>query len=304
MIDARSNRNTHSDPTMSIGALSRATDIPVNTIRTWERRYGYPEAHRTESGHRLYRPELVSHLRLVARALNSGYRPRQVLGRSVDDLRTMVGQSVRQGTPKTTGTVDATQWIKSVSSYDAKSLVSGFRSIVAQHGLISFASDYAALFLNELGSAWQEGRIEIHHEHFGSEVLRDFMVTQWRPLSLQAEGSPIVCGSLPGERHHMGLHLAACILTALGYKIVFLGADTPLDSLVATVSEARASKLVISSSVYAPVETTESQLSALRKALDSGVDIWVGGSPLATEIPGVTLIRQVRELAEMAAVES
>lgn len=304
MIDALTSRRKEGDATMSIGALSRATDIPVNTIRTWERRYGYPEAHRTESGHRLYRPELVSHLRLVARALNSGYRPRQVLGCSVEELRVMVGQSVRQGAVKVADAQDATYWIKAVTAYDAQSLVNGFRSIVAQHGLISFASDHAALFLNELGAAWQEGRIEIHHEHFGSEILRDFMVTQWRPLSLQAEGNAIVCGALPGERHHMGLHLAACILTALGFKIVFLGADTPLDSLVATVRDANASKLVISSSVYAPIETTESQLNALRKALDKRVDIWVGGSPITEAIDGVKLIQNVSELKEMASLDA
>ena len=198
------------------GALSRATDIPVNTIRTWERRYGYLKPFG------LIRDIAYTGLNScrtsgLSRALDSGYRPRQVLGCTIDDLGSMVGQSVRQAAGKAAGTNAATAWIKAVTGYDAKSLVSGFRSIVAQHGLIGFATDHAALFLNELGAAWQEGESEIHHEHFGSEILRDFMVTQWRPLSLQAEGNAIVCGSLPGERHHMGLHLAACVLTALGY---------------------------------------------------------------------------------------
>ena len=101
----------------------------------------------------------------------------------------------------------------------------------------------------------------------------------------------------------MGLHLAACVLTALGYKIIFLGADTPLESLIATVSDANASKLVISSSVYAPVEATERQLVALRQGLNNRVDVWVGGSPISGEIDGVKLVQSIGELAEMAALD-
>ena len=299
----RQSKKRRNEPTMSIGALSRATDIPVNTIRTWERRYGYPEAHRTQSGHRLYQPELVSHLRLVARALRSGFRPRQVLGRSVDDLRSMVGQSARKTTPKTADRTNTAEWLAAVSSYDAQALMRGFRSVVAQHGLINFAAEHASMFLTELGSAWQEGRVEIHHEHFGSEVLRDFLVSQWRPLSLQADGQVIVCGSLPGERHYMGLHLSACILTALGNRVVFLGADTPLESLAATVKDSKASKLLVSSSIFASADTTHKHLNSLRLALDNSVDIWIGGSPSKHKISGVTFVKSVRDLVSMMTEE-
>ena len=39
---------------LSIGALARASYIPVTTLRTWERRYGYPVAERKPSGHPLH----------------------------------------------------------------------------------------------------------------------------------------------------------------------------------------------------------------------------------------------------------
>ncbi len=295
---------TNAEATMSIGALSRATDIPVNTIRTWERRYGYPEAHRTESGHRLYRPDLVSDLRLVARALSSGFRPRQVLGRSVDDLRSMVGQSIRKTATSSTDGVDTQAWMDAVSSFDAQALTTGFRSVVAQHGLMSFCSEYAPTFLTKVGLAWQEGQIEIHHEHFGSEVLRDFLVSQWRPLSLQSDGPVIVCGTLPAERHQMGLHLAACVFAALGNKVIFLGADTPLESLTATVVDSDASILVISSSVFAPPEETLKRLKSLRLAISSTVEIWVGGGGASSTINGVTFIDTIRDLAALVANRS
>ena len=79
-------------PAMSIGALSKATGIPTNTLRTWERRYGFPTAIRTASGHRLYDASLVGHLTLILQALDRGHRPAQVLPLDLDDLRSIVGE--------------------------------------------------------------------------------------------------------------------------------------------------------------------------------------------------------------------
>ena len=76
------NARRHEEPetrALSIGALSRATRIPVETLRTWERRYGAPRPIRKPSGHRLYAASAVEHLRRVSRLLAQGHRPAEVL---------------------------------------------------------------------------------------------------------------------------------------------------------------------------------------------------------------------------------
>ncbi|MCA9729465.1 MAG: MerR family transcriptional regulator, partial [Candidatus Eisenbacteria bacterium] len=72
--------------TLSIGAVSRATGIPANTLRTWERRYGFPKPLRTDGGQRSYSAGVVAHLSEIARALEHGLRPRDVLTASREDL--------------------------------------------------------------------------------------------------------------------------------------------------------------------------------------------------------------------------
>ena len=84
---------------MSIGAISKATNIPVNTLRTWERRYGFPIPARTSGGHRLYEPTVIRHLRLVVRALRQGHRPSQVLKQDVADLASLLNQSAPVSPP-------------------------------------------------------------------------------------------------------------------------------------------------------------------------------------------------------------
>src|SRR5678815_1286064 len=59
---------------LSIGALSAATGIPAETIRSWERRYGFPAAGRKPSGHRVY--DLATVLRLRRCLLYTSPSPR------------------------------------------------------------------------------------------------------------------------------------------------------------------------------------------------------------------------------------
>ena len=75
---------------LSIGALSIATGVPVETIRSWERRYGYPVAERKPSGHRVYSLDAVPRLQLVARALSQGHRAAEVVGASESALESLL----------------------------------------------------------------------------------------------------------------------------------------------------------------------------------------------------------------------
>ena len=56
----------------SIGAVARMLAIPVATIRNWEERYGAIVPQRSPGGHRLYSPDQVEQLRLVASEVAAG----------------------------------------------------------------------------------------------------------------------------------------------------------------------------------------------------------------------------------------
>src|SRR5512145_741358 len=75
---------------LSIGALSRATGIPVETLRTWESRYGFPVPERRPSGHRVYALSTVPRLRRISEALARGHRAGQVVPVPDADLRRLL----------------------------------------------------------------------------------------------------------------------------------------------------------------------------------------------------------------------
>ena len=132
-----------------------------------------------------------------------------------------------------------------------------------------------------------DGRLKIEHEHFASEVMRDFLTGRWRPMALAAKGPVAICASLPGEQHYLPLHLAACMLAVKGHRVIFLGSNTPIDSLVSTVESAGSSLVVISCSAFSDEEENAQYLQHLRDTLPSSVAVWVGGSGAPTHIDGV-----------------
>ena len=72
-----------SEPLYNIGVVSRMTGISMATLRAWERRYDFPESHRTAGGHRLYSERDITRLRWVKHRVDEGMQTAQ----SINALR-------------------------------------------------------------------------------------------------------------------------------------------------------------------------------------------------------------------------
>jgi CheY-like chemotaxis protein len=62
-------------PVYSIGAVSRLLDVPPQTLRTWQERYGVVVPERSPGGHRLYSRDQLELLRFLADQVASGLSP-------------------------------------------------------------------------------------------------------------------------------------------------------------------------------------------------------------------------------------
>ncbi|MGM0557547.1 MAG: MerR family transcriptional regulator [Myxococcota bacterium] len=273
--------------TLSIGALSKATGIPKETIRTWERRYGFPDPDRNSAGHRAYKIKTVEHLRLISRALSAGHRPANIVGEDIETLRDILEQTgaLESDDPAAAPTEESPpqgewleDWLEAAQRLDGEQLEMYFRRSWNELGGLKFLTDRARPFLSALGDAWADGRLEVLHEHFTSERLRDFLTSKWRPLSDRASGPKVVCATLPGEHHILGLHMAAVVMAMAGCQPVFLGADTPLADIAGAARQEDCLAVLISVSVAADSATTQRSLNSLRLALDPQVDLVLGGA--------------------------
>lgn len=70
----------------SIGVIERDTGIGRDTLRVWERRYGFPDPVRNAKGERAYPEIQLQRLQRIRRLLGRGMRPGKLLPLSEDAL--------------------------------------------------------------------------------------------------------------------------------------------------------------------------------------------------------------------------
>src|SRR3954464_1542767 len=102
-------------------------------------------------------------------------------------------------------------------------------------------------YLRELGARWERGEASIAHEHFASSVLRGRMLGIARDWG-RGIGPVAVLACLPGEQHDLGLIAFGLALRSRGWRIVYLGAGTPLET-VADLSDGLEPRLVVLNAV-------------------------------------------------------
>jgi DNA-binding transcriptional MerR regulator len=293
-------------PLLSIGAVSKACDVPVETLRTWERRYGFPVSTRTPGGQRLYLPATVELLLQAKRSIDSGLRPAQAFERFVaarDAAETQDGirplpTVVCDAPPyiESDAETDAvvSRWLRAATLFDSATLSQGFAVEWRKLGLFDFLERRIHPFIVAIGEAWLRDELSIPHEHFASDRIIDFLGTIWRPLSDASTGPVLVGATMPMEPHAVGLHMAAVTAAAAGCKIAYLGLDTPVIEIAKAARQADAS-VFISVSVTTSRPLVLEQVRELRRHLPSRNQLAVGGGGARMELEGVALPQSFRD---------
>ena len=285
------------EDTLPVRKVAEATGIPPATLRVWERRYGRPRPSRTASGQRRYDAAEVSFLRLVAEGLKAGYRARRLLGASEEELQELL-QAARGPRPRA---ADVEAWIQSVLRFDDAQLARQLLAAAQGLSLAQFLDLRLGPFLETLGVAWAEGRLDVRHEHLASAAVGDVLIQLKAARRRPPIGAPVLLATLPGEHHGLGLAMVAAVLAEGGVDARSLGPDTPLEEIVRAAGEIGARAVAISVSLAHAGVTTERTLSHLRAELDPSTELWIGGKGLRSPQRVAAGVRRFADLGALAA---
>jgi len=310
--DQQATRTDDSRP-LSIGALSRATRIPVETLRTWERRYGSPMPVRKPSGHRVYPATAVDHLRRVGRLLALGHRPAEILGLSARELDRLLSLSAGALAPAEEPTAEAPgaggpvagsldDLMRAARDLDREVLLRELRAGWARGGPLRFLEEVAGPFMTEIGRAWEADEIGVRHEHFASGCLSDFLRGVREPFDARARGPRTVAAMLPGDDHEGGLLMASLVLALRGRRVLYLGANTPLDQIATAARSGDAEAVVVSVSAAVTRARAGAALARLRRALPRRTTLWTGGAGAPAPMKGIERFASLSALDARLAV--
>jgi DNA-binding transcriptional MerR regulator/methylmalonyl-CoA mutase cobalamin-binding subunit len=285
---------------LSIGALSRATGVPVETLRTWEARYGFPVPERRPSGHRLYSLSSIPRLRQIAEALSRGHRAGNVVAATDEALSDLLNATASPARDARVVAAEPTESqadiLKAIEAFDAGSVTRILLHDWARLGPLDFLGTRVAPAIREVGDAWKAGRIEIRHEHFFSEKVGDLLRSLRLPFEERATGPLVVCSSLPGEGHSLGLQMAALVLAVAGCRILFEGTEVPAEQLASLARDLHARAVALSVSRSSRGAAMTSQIAGLRRSLPRRVGLLVGGEGAPRSRPGIEVIQSFAAL--------
>ena len=256
---------------MTIQQLSNEIGIGIDTLRIWERRYGFPVPTRDARGHRSYSVDQVEELRIVKKLQTLGHRTGRIFALSPDQRRQLLSAVVEQK-PVSDQTLKPLTQDLSPGQIDAE-----LREQLQSLGLASFIHQYALPLLQRLDQGWTEGSISIAREHLISDrlelLLREQLVTGQR-----AKGNKqLLFLTLSGERHKLGLLLAATLFHAEGIDCILLNHELPLSEVPHLISELRVDGVALSFSGQYSVRQAKIDLASLRNQLDPQVKLIAGG---------------------------
>lgn len=261
----------------SVGDIAERTGIAPGTLRMWERRYGVPVPVRLPSGHRRYTAAHLRLVRRVAEAMARGHRPGRLLRAGESELDELLA-----GPPPEEGTPSAIEpWIALARAYDEQGLERALREAAGPLPTRTFLDERLTPFVRSVGRLWADGNLEIHHEHFATQTVENVLRALRVGERARATGPPrgrILLTTLPGERHGLGLLMAALLCEAHGWSTHLLGTDTPLAEIVASAREHAVDAVGVGVSLAGGGVRTDALLGELRDALPPRVELIVGGA--------------------------
>lgn len=299
----------------TIAAVERDIGIGKDTLRVWERRYGFPNPARDPQGERLYPPDQVERLRHIRRLLDAGHRPGRIVALPIDDLLRL-GEGVADrdaltgasappastptdASPTTPAAVAAL--LQRLRGDDTQGLRGALGQALLRLGLGRFVTELAVPLLTEVGAAWARGQLEIYQEHLCSELLESMLrAAQLGVPAADPGGGPrVLLSTLPGEQHGLGLLMADALFAVEGCPRLNLGRQTPLHDLLLAAQRQGAQVVALSFSAAQPAGSIADSLIDLRRRLDPTVELWAGvpfPALLRRGIDGVQLLGQLEDI--------
>jgi methanogenic corrinoid protein MtbC1 len=294
-----------------ITVASRRTGLSTHVIRAWENRYGAVIPERTPGNHRLYSNEDIRRLLVLKRAIDTGHSIGRLASLSTGEVLALIAEDgvipsdEPSGDSLTYAAGEAETYVQAcldaVRRMDSSALWEAlYRSSIAL-GHIAVLQDVISPLMLALGDQWSEGSLRVIHEHAASAVIRTYLGDLLRSLKVSDAAPRAVATTLEGEMHEIGALTAAVGAALQGWKVHYLGPNSPWEE-IARAAELFDATLVLISVIMPPENGhTETDLRKLRDFLPAAVRIILGGklSPVTgerLEIEGVEYIGDVREL--------
>lgn len=268
---------TMNNSDIPIGIVEGETGLNKEILRKWELRYGFPSPVRNKNGIRTYSAEQVRRLRTVKLLVDSGMRPSQAVSLNETEINRLLTalKAPQREEPADDVLIEA---LRMLSGDLPDALLRYLSQELMRRGVQKMVLDVIEPLTREVGNAWADGRLGVHHEHHYVETVQDLLRGSQSGFPRDGSGLRIVLATPPTELHTLGLLMLQTLLNLNGARSISFGSQLPASELADAARIHRATVVGVSFSIAYPQRLIHPYLQDLRNKLPAPVRLWVGGA--------------------------
>jgi MerR family transcriptional regulator, light-induced transcriptional regulator len=230
----------------TVNEVEERTSVPASTLRQWERRYGFPNPERSESGYRLYSDGDLQSINAMKRHIDDGIPA----SRAAELVRRM-NPAAKGPRPLREMQQELVNALLNLDEDRADAVMSEAHSL---HPVEAVMFELISPSLVQIGQMWHDGIINTTLEHFSSSYIYG-RLRSLLSLSSNAKAAPaIIVACAPTDQHELGALMLAVALRRAGYRVYYVGANTPVSDLFEMSNQIMPIALMISASSAKAVE--------------------------------------------------
>ncbi len=252
-------------PLLRIGELSRRVGVSDHLLRAWESRYGLLQPVRSPGGFRLYSEADELRVRTMqaylAEGLSAAEAARAALGGGAGAVPG--GRADAQAAVPAGGGYSAALR-QALDAFDESAAQAVLDRVLADLSVPAVLREVVLPYLAVLGERWQRGTASIAMEHFASNVIRGRLAGLARGWG-SGHGPRALLACPPGEQHDLALMMFGIVLHGSGWRIGYLGANTPVEELARAAGVSRPDLVVLAAARPETLEPIPAELTALAR---------------------------------------
>ena len=275
---------------LRIGELSRRVGESPELLRAWETRYGLVTPERTSGGLRLYSEADERRVRVMRHHISTGLSASEAAR-----LAKLPGDQV-SGAPSATLANLEVDLERSFDALDEPAAQAALDRLLTEFGLRQALGEVILPVLHRLGVRWASTQTSVAQEHFASNIIGGRLRSLARGWG-QGVGPRAILACPPGELHELGLLAFGLVLRDRGWRITYLGADTPLTEIRGALATLVPAIVVLAAVTPQRFLDSADELTALAALVRVGL-AGAGASPaLASRVGAESLVGALLDVA-------
>ncbi len=271
---------------MRIAEVERDTGIGKDTLRVWERRYGFPAPERDVSGERVYPMAQVERLRIIRRLMDQGERPGKVITQDLAELLKLL-DSYGSHAVNPAAYLFCNSLLKLLRMHRSDELRGHLNRILVKEGLQKFITDTVVPMNDVVGDSWLRGELSVPEEHLYTEQVQN-VIRHAIQLQPTHQAPPrILLTTFPSEEHGLGILMVEAMCVAEGAQCTSLGTRLPLSDIASYACTGAFDVVAVSFSAAYPAKDTIKDLKQFRQLLAPEILVWAGGGALPVKKVGI-----------------